>query len=82
MKPEDYVYGVLGVLQFKLPRGIEPNELWQLFVSQVDEALKDSGFAGVGPHAREFNLLAARDGSIPMRHINDGHGYVALLQSW
>ncbi|CDS10398.1 hypothetical protein LRAMOSA03074 [Lichtheimia ramosa] len=61
MKPEDYVYGVLGVLQFKLPRGIEPNELWQLFVSQVDEALKDSGFAGVGPHAREFNLLAARD---------------------
>lgn len=61
MKPEDYVYGVLGVLQFKLPRGIEPNELWQLFVSQVDEALKDSGFDGVGPHARGFNLLAARD---------------------
>ncbi|CDS07081.1 hypothetical protein LRAMOSA09604 [Lichtheimia ramosa] len=61
MKPVDYVYGVLGVLQLKLPRGVEPNELWQLFVSLVENALKGSCLFRVNDHAREFDLLVARD---------------------
>lgn len=58
MKPEDYVYGVLGVFRFKLPRGIEPNKLWQLFVSRV-EAIEVASL--VNANAREFDLLTARD---------------------
>lgn len=61
MNPEDYVYGVLGVLQFKLPRGIEPNELWQLFVSQVEEVFKELRGVSFGRRAREFDLLTARN---------------------
>ncbi|CDS11011.1 hypothetical protein LRAMOSA03275 [Lichtheimia ramosa] len=58
MKPEDYVYGVLGVFRFNLPRGIEPNKLWELFVSRV-EAIEVTSL--VSANAREFDLLTARD---------------------
>ncbi|CDS10429.1 hypothetical protein LRAMOSA03105 [Lichtheimia ramosa] len=64
-KPEDYVYGVLGVFQFELPRGIKHNELWQLFISKVENASKHCQWIQVSPHAREFDLLTAQD----MAHV-------------
>lgn len=31
MNPVDYVYGVLGIFQLKIPRMNDPNAVWRLF---------------------------------------------------
>lgn len=36
MDPSDYVYGVLGVLQFEIPRMANPKEVWHDFLSELD----------------------------------------------
>ncbi|KAI7887166.1 hypothetical protein K492DRAFT_189579 [Lichtheimia hyalospora FSU 10163] len=36
MDPVDYVYGVLGMLNIKIPRMTEPNAVWQRFMSELD----------------------------------------------
>ncbi|CDS10621.1 hypothetical protein LRAMOSA11107 [Lichtheimia ramosa] len=36
MDPVDYVYGVLGIFQFKIPRMENPNHVWQRFVIELD----------------------------------------------
>ncbi|CDH56134.1 predicted protein [Lichtheimia corymbifera JMRC:FSU:9682] len=37
MDPADYVYGVLGLLQIKIPRMTDPNAVWQRFLSELDK---------------------------------------------
>ncbi|KAI7878423.1 hypothetical protein K492DRAFT_196834 [Lichtheimia hyalospora FSU 10163] len=36
MDPVDYVYGVLGMLNIKIPRMAEPKAVWQRFLSELD----------------------------------------------
>ncbi|KAI7873727.1 hypothetical protein K492DRAFT_200504 [Lichtheimia hyalospora FSU 10163] len=41
MNPVDYVYGVLGIFQLDIPRKTDPNEVWQLFLSELRKLLTD-----------------------------------------
>ena len=44
MDPVDYVYGVLGILQIKIPRMTDPEKVWQRFLSELDDYLDRAGF--------------------------------------
>lgn len=47
MDPVDYVYGVLGMFQFQIPRMSDPNAVWQRFLSELKkyiEAMEDDKF--------------------------------------
>ncbi|KAJ8652917.1 hypothetical protein O0I10_011451 [Lichtheimia ornata] len=35
--PCDYVYGVLGAMQIKIPRMTDPNDVWRHFLSKLDD---------------------------------------------
>ncbi|KAI7874550.1 hypothetical protein K492DRAFT_199873 [Lichtheimia hyalospora FSU 10163] len=37
MDPVDYVYGLLGILQIKIPRMTDPKKLWQRFLFELDD---------------------------------------------
>ncbi|KAI7873963.1 hypothetical protein K492DRAFT_200340 [Lichtheimia hyalospora FSU 10163] len=37
----DYVYGVLGVLQFNIPRMSDPKQVWQYFLVALDDFITD-----------------------------------------
>ncbi|KAI7881124.1 hypothetical protein K492DRAFT_194627 [Lichtheimia hyalospora FSU 10163] len=39
MNPVDYVYGVLGMLQIKIPRTKDPNEVWQSFLCEFESLI-------------------------------------------
>ncbi|KAI7878252.1 hypothetical protein K492DRAFT_179999 [Lichtheimia hyalospora FSU 10163] len=39
MSAVDYVYGVLGMLQMDIPRKADNNEVWQLFISELNKSL-------------------------------------------
>ena len=41
MDPVDYVYGVLGLFQFKIPRMTDPHAVWQIFLSELKSYLED-----------------------------------------
>ncbi|CDH59400.1 predicted protein [Lichtheimia corymbifera JMRC:FSU:9682] len=41
MDPVDHVYGVLGIFQIEIPRKTDPNEVWQLFVTELLKLLTD-----------------------------------------
>ncbi|CDS08875.1 hypothetical protein LRAMOSA10236 [Lichtheimia ramosa] len=42
MNQVDYVYGVLGILGFKIPRKKDPIEVWQLFLHELTNNMGDS----------------------------------------
>lgn len=52
MDPVDYVYGVLGVLGLNIPRKSDPNQVWQLFLSELKVAAKNPAY--------EFDLSTAQ----------------------
>lgn len=35
--PADYVYGVLGMMQIKIPRMNDPNAVWWYLLSKLDD---------------------------------------------
>lgn len=35
--PADYVYGVLGMMQIKIPRMADPNAVWRHLLSKLDD---------------------------------------------
>ncbi|KAI7873726.1 hypothetical protein K492DRAFT_200503 [Lichtheimia hyalospora FSU 10163] len=39
MDPVDYVYGVLGLFQFNIPRMTDPNQVWQCFLTELENYL-------------------------------------------
>ncbi|KAJ8652565.1 hypothetical protein O0I10_011770 [Lichtheimia ornata] len=41
MDPVDYVYGLLGIFQVKIPRLSDPNEVWNIFLSEIDKYMED-----------------------------------------
>ncbi|CDS10612.1 hypothetical protein LRAMOSA11098 [Lichtheimia ramosa] len=74
MDPVDYVYGVLGVLQFDVPRKTDANEVWQLFISELQKLVTDPKRITIedeldkvlvsrycSDRARECNLLTAEN---------------------
>ena len=69
MDPVDYVYGVLGMFQFKIPRMTDPNTVWKLFLSELDvymEDFKNKKFSwgritGISDSAYQIDVLKARN---------------------
>ena len=43
MDPVDYVYGVLGVSNIKMPRMADPKAVWQRFLSELDKYMDMEG---------------------------------------
>lgn len=39
MDPVDYVYGVLGVIPFDIPRMTDPKKVWQQFLSHLEKLI-------------------------------------------
>ena len=65
MNPVDYVYGVLGILQIKIPRMDDPSTVWQSFLCEFDKYIdidmKEQMFGyrqitGISDRARQVNL--------------------------
>ncbi|KAJ8654552.1 hypothetical protein O0I10_009734 [Lichtheimia ornata] len=44
--PVDYVYGVLGIFQFKVPRMTDPKAVWQRFLVELDHYMEATGIKG------------------------------------
>lgn len=71
MDPADYVYGVLGVFQFKIPRMNDPNAVWQYFLSELEKYLETTGMkndkfsgkriTGISDNAYRTDLWKAKD---------------------
>ena len=67
MNPVDYVYGVLGMLQIKIPRMKDPNEVWQYFLREFEnyidgdiknkESFPGIKITGISDRAHQVNLL-------------------------
>lgn len=41
MDPVDYVYGLLGIFQIRIPRMSDPNEVWMTFLFEMDNYMED-----------------------------------------
>ena len=41
MDPVDYVYGILGLFQLKIPRMTDPNAVWKRFLLELQGYLSD-----------------------------------------
>ncbi|KAJ8654564.1 hypothetical protein O0I10_009746 [Lichtheimia ornata] len=69
MDPVDYVYGVLGMFHFKIPRMTDPNTVWQLFLAELDNYMmdfKDKKFSwgritGISDNAYQIDVLKAKN---------------------
>lgn len=70
MDPADYVYGVLGIFQIKIPRMSDPSAVWQLFLSKFDDYMvkmknkqvgREGTITGISERACQVNLLKAKD---------------------
>ncbi|KAJ8652918.1 hypothetical protein O0I10_011452 [Lichtheimia ornata] len=71
--PCDYVYGVLGMLQIKIPRMEDPNEVWRCLLNELDRHPVDITFAPVKciDRADEIDLLKVRAIGEVYRKLND-----------
>ncbi|KAJ8652908.1 hypothetical protein O0I10_011442 [Lichtheimia ornata] len=54
--PCDYVYGVLGMMQIKIPRMEDPNAVWRHFLSELDDLYPLSRGRRWIDHADEIDL--------------------------
>ncbi|KAJ8652564.1 hypothetical protein O0I10_011769 [Lichtheimia ornata] len=74
MDPVDYVYGLLGMFQIKIPRLSDPNEVWQTFLSELDDYMEDmkneqvlsednnkGKLVGINDDAKQVDLRKARN---------------------
>lgn len=67
--PCDYVYGVLGMLQIKIPRMADADEVWDRFLDELDDyidnlednELASGALVGTSDRARQINLLEAKN---------------------
>ncbi|KAI7875682.1 hypothetical protein K492DRAFT_199005 [Lichtheimia hyalospora FSU 10163] len=85
MNPVDYVYGVLGMLQIKIPRMKDPDAVWQSFLCEfenyVDRDIKNNVFfptmpiTGISDRAHLVNLQE-------VEHIGDVYkGFLAIAKN-
>ncbi|KAI7885178.1 hypothetical protein K492DRAFT_172505 [Lichtheimia hyalospora FSU 10163] len=64
MDPVDYVYGVLGMLQIKIPRMTDPKKVWQRFLSELDDYMDTAGIKGEeipNPAASIYKVIGIAD---------------------
>ncbi|KAI7883051.1 hypothetical protein K492DRAFT_193038 [Lichtheimia hyalospora FSU 10163] len=88
MDPVDYVYGVLGMLQIKIPRMTDPKKVWQRFLSELDDYMQMAGFKnqdfqdpegikvkiiGIREDAHEINLTT-------VEHMGDVYDCILELE--
>lgn len=63
MDPVDYVYGMLGIFQIKMPRLKDPNAVWKLFLSKFQDHVNENWSQslpitkGISRRARRVDLL-------------------------
>ncbi|CDS10808.1 hypothetical protein LRAMOSA11294 [Lichtheimia ramosa] len=62
MDPVDYVYGVLGIFQIKMPRLKDPNAVWQLFLTKIQDHVEERWSQSIltqeiSPRAQRVDLL-------------------------
>lgn len=66
MDPIDYVYGVLGIFEFDIPRMTDPKEVWMLFLHEIDHHLAKNlqqrkfMYKVSSDHACQLDLLTAK----------------------
>lgn len=60
MDPVDHVYGVLGMLQIKIPRMSDPKAIWQCFLTELDDCLKEIIERRFIDHVQNFDLTKAK----------------------
>ncbi|KAI7881247.1 hypothetical protein K492DRAFT_177179 [Lichtheimia hyalospora FSU 10163] len=69
-QPEDYIYGVLGLLELDIPRMPHPNLVWRFFLSAIKQQLEwlsENDFIGdlcaveISERAKGFDLSSARN---------------------
>ncbi|CDS06572.1 hypothetical protein LRAMOSA09100 [Lichtheimia ramosa] len=60
MDPVDYVYGVLGMLQIKIPRMKDTNAVWQRFLTELDNCLELEDGHQFIDYAQGFDLRKAK----------------------
>ena len=54
--PADYVYGMLGMMQIKIPRMEDPNQAWRHLLSELDDLARPYGGGKWIDHADELDL--------------------------
>lgn len=59
--PVDYVYGVLGMFQLKIPRMNDPNAVWQRFLSELEKYVEDMKNDKFEHDGRKYKISAAHD---------------------
>ncbi|KAI7878254.1 hypothetical protein K492DRAFT_180001 [Lichtheimia hyalospora FSU 10163] len=74
MNPVDYVYGVLGVFQFKIPRMTDPNAVWQRFLSEMDNYLEMAGMSNNTLYGRKICDRAYQIDLRKARNMADVYG--------
>ena len=88
MDPVDYVYGVLGMLQLKIPRMADRKKVWQRFLSEIDDYMDRMGIKnkdiheddgsitkiiGIGKYAHKIDLTTAEC-------MGDVYGYILDIE--
>lgn len=80
LDPIDYVYGVLGIFRIKIPRMTDPHAVWQSFLSELDNYMKDikdkrfangSRITGISDRAHQIRLLEAKSMADVYRDLLD-----------
>ncbi|KAJ8652902.1 hypothetical protein O0I10_011436 [Lichtheimia ornata] len=76
--PCDYVYGVLGMMQIKIPRMDDPNSVWRHFLSELDN-LSPLKFGTWSHRADDIDLRKVDNlgdvyGKLSMIYIRDVNG--------
>ncbi|CDS09509.1 hypothetical protein LRAMOSA10869 [Lichtheimia ramosa] len=67
MDPVDYVYGVLGIFEIKMPRMKDPNAVWQLFLSKMQDHMNEPWcqeilvIQKISDRAKQVDLLNVKD---------------------
>lgn len=69
MDPVDYVYGILGMLQIKMPRLDNPADVWTRFLYELGNymetmgpfELEDGNIIKINEHAYQIDICRARD---------------------
>lgn len=85
--PVDYVYGVLGIFQFKVPRMTDPKAVWQRFLVELDHYMEATGikgesFGGAGGRITGFCDHAYHVDLRKAKKMADVYRYLLEASTW
>ncbi|KAI7875155.1 hypothetical protein K492DRAFT_173718 [Lichtheimia hyalospora FSU 10163] len=86
MDPVDYVYGVLGMLNIKIPRMTEPKAVWQIFLSELDKHMETAGIKNQLIYMGRYGYIKIigvdRSDEIDLHEVESmGHVYRGILRT-